>query len=186
MQIHDLYDNRNTRYVLAKLPASFMSEISKWIPGESMEKELVGVEGYNVCNELSESFKNYLYTLANCLTSEDLEIDSAWMNFMYKHEFQPPHYHAKKLSFVIWYETPYDISDEINTAKVAMHSKDGQFYFVYAEPSKDGEVKIKYLPADSSWNGTIAMFPANLMHGVHPFKTSNKPRISIAGNLKII
>lgn len=185
MQIKSLPDAKNTKYVLDKIPASCMDEIAKWVPGESLEKGLVGVEGYDVRDEFSQSFKDYLYVLASCLSNEEVEIDTAWMNFMYKHEFQPPHYHAKAFSFVVWYDTPYYITEEIDAAKVAMHSKDGQFYFVYPDAGA-GELKLDYLPADKGWNGTIVIFPANLMHGVHPFRTSDKPRISIAGNLKII
>ena len=39
------------------------------------------------------------------------------------------------------------------------------------------------IPIDSTWEGHIIMFPANLQHCVYPFYTSDDTRISFSGNI---
>jgi hypothetical protein len=41
------------------------------------------------------------------------------------------------------------------------------------------------LQIDKDWEGTMVMFPAMLKHSVHPFYTTDVPRISLAGNISV-
>ena len=57
----------------------------------------------------------------------------------------------------------------------------GMFAFFFSDPS--GKITQEALPVDKSWEGKVALFPANLNHCVYPFYTSDEYRISISGNL---
>jgi hypothetical protein len=48
-----------------------------------------------------------------------------------------------------------------------------------------GRIKQVPIPVDSSYEGTIMMFPSALNHGVYPFYTSDEYRISVSGNIRI-
>jgi len=42
---------------------------------------------------------------------------------------------------------------------------------------------IDRLFLDKSWEGTIIVFPAKMLHCVYPFYTSDGTRISLSGNV---
>jgi hypothetical protein len=44
-------------------------------------------------------------------------------------------------------------------------------------------VKVKKEDVDNTWEGKMALFPADLNHIVYPFYTSEDYRISISGNV---
>jgi hypothetical protein len=60
----------------------------------------------------------------------------------------------------------------------------GHFEFLYINTM--GEIVPYRIPADKTYNNTLLVFPANLRHGVYPFASSNKFRISVSGNYKLI
>ena len=113
----------------------------------------------------------------------ELMLFKMWVNFQKKHEFNPMHIHDGLFSFVIWHKVPYKMEDE---AKVFpdMKEKDRRngffsFFFTHA----DGKIMQEPIPVDNSYEGKIALFPANLNHCVYPFYTSDDYRVSISGNL---
>jgi hypothetical protein len=128
------------------------------------------------CNYLS---RKHILTKGLPLTLTEL-----WVNFQKKHEFNPPHIHRGVMSFVIWYDIPYDIKDE----KAAVNSKDsvinipGHFQFLYIDTF--GEIQQENIPVDKTYNGNIVLFPSSMVHAVYPFKTSDSYRITISGNFK--
>ena len=135
------------------------------------------------------SFLEYLELLATELhtnihgtTNDDFELDDIWVNFQKVGEFNPVHSHSGAYSFVIWYDIPFTLEEEAAAAKIFAHTTEisGQFYFMYPENNQIGFV---YPGIDSSWNGQIAIFPSTLMHGVHPFRSNDGTRITIAGNM---
>jgi len=120
------------------------------------------------------------------LTLELLVKNPAWINFQRKYEYNPLHHHAGFLSYVIWYQIPYTSENENklgpgyqkdNTEDHALHN--GNFYFL----TSNGTGGMCHdLPVDQSWEGRFTIFPSELQHGVHPFYTSNKHRITISNN----
>jgi hypothetical protein len=112
----------------------------------------------------------------------EINLIDAWVNFQNKHEFNPVHNHSGFLSFVIWVDIPFLIDDELKQS----HTKDsnakisGQFCFVYNDVL--GNIKTHSIEADKSYNNGLLLFPAELHHAVYPFFTSDKQRISVAGN----
>jgi hypothetical protein len=106
-----------------------------------------------------------------------------WVNFQKKHEFNPVHVHDGLFSFVIWHKVPYTMdAEKANFPNMKEGDiKAGMFAFLFTDPM--GRVTQETLPVDKTWEGKIALFPANLNHQVYPFYTSDEYRISISGNL---
>lgn len=116
-------------------------------------------------------------------------IDSVWINFQKKHEFNPLHYHSGDLSFVTWLEIPYLLEDEqklphvINNAQ--LRNETTQFMFTYTSFYNLGLSHYTYW-VDKNSVQKLILFNSRLYHSVYPFYTSNDYRISIAGNVKLI
>ena len=113
-----------------------------------------------------------------------LRVESVWVNMQKKLEVNPLHSHDGTLSFVAWLHVPFKLEDERNmencknsrTVELA-----STFQFVYNTAL--GTIANCPMFVESGWEGTIVMFPAQLLHMVYPFQTSDDYRISIAGNL---
>lgn len=113
----------------------------------------------------------------------EIELFNLWVNFQKKHEFNPMHVHDGLYSFVIWHKVPYTMEDE-KARLPSMTENDfraGMFAFFFSDPS--GKITQEALHVDKSWEGKVALFPANLNHCVYPFYTSDEYRVSISGNL---
>lgn len=109
---------------------------------------------------------------------QTLTLGQVWVNLQNKHEFNPPHTHDGLLSFVMWMKIPYTFAqeDEGNEAKKALS---GRFGFIV--PEKD-ECKTVYLDSDSKEENTVVLFPAKLMHMVHPYHSTDEQRITVSAN----
>ena len=114
----------------------------------------------------------------------EIELFNLWVNFQKKYEFNPMHVHDGLYSFVIWHKVPYTMKDEKERLASMMDNdfRAGMFAFFFSDPS--GKITQEALPVDKSWEGKVALFPANLNHCVYPFYTSDEYRISISGNLR--
>tara|TARA_B100000965_G_scaffold22992_1_gene17326 strand:+ start:1427 stop:2026 length:600 start_codon:yes stop_codon:yes gene_type:complete len=120
----------------------------------------------------------------NYYQDQELKVDSLWVNLQQKTEYNPMHNHDGTLSYVAWLDIPYKHEDEMNLN----HSKDSRtkafsstFQFIYN--SILGQIVNEVYKVENGWEGRIIMFPAELPHIVYPFYTSDRCRISIAGNL---
>lgn len=123
----------------------------------------------------------------NLLTHDvPMIVDSTWVNFQSKYEFNPPHKHTGIVSFVIWVEIPYDIKDEIsvNCSSKSATPLAGHFSFHYNNIL--GELYHYHIPADKTMKNKMFIFPATLNHSVSPFYTSDEYRISVSGNVKFL
>ena len=113
-----------------------------------------------------------------------LTVESVWVNMQKKLEVNPLHNHDGTLSFVAWLHVPFKLEDERNmpncknsrTVELA-----STFQFVYTTAL--GTIANCPMFVESGWEAKIVMFPAQLLHIVYPFQTSDDYRISIAGNL---
>lgn len=113
-----------------------------------------------------------------------LSVKHLWVNFQKKYDFNPVHNHNGALSFVIWMKIPYKYRDEINTARTKGIAEDcvsGCFQFLFT--SMLGQIIKHNYFLDTSYEGTILVFPAQMNHTVYPFYTSDEDRISISGNI---
>lgn len=132
----------------------------------------------------AETFK-YLNEII--MFSKDLPIvlDTTWVNFQKKHEFNPVHNHSGVFSFVIWLKIPFNIEDEYNApfCKDVMFPQAGNFAFSYIS-QEQGIPKILHfhVPADRKYENRGFLFPSSVQHQVYPFSTSDDYRISVSGN----
>ncbi len=107
-----------------------------------------------------------------------LSLDTLWINYQKKDDYNPVHTHSGALSFVIFLDVPEGIFDESHVISNA-HIP-GRIVFRYGEDDKffnitGSEYTVKPFP------GLIFIFPANLSHFVPPFMTDHT-RISVSGN----
>ena len=99
------------------------------------------------------------------------------INYQKKHEFNPPHDHDGKLSFVIYLQIPEELKKE-NAAYKGKSCGPGGIQFVYGDGPKDCISYMSYFPEELD----MFIFPAWLKHWVSPFK-SDCTRISVSGNV---
>lgn len=193
--------------IMEKLPQSHMELLDNIIENLNradsnldLTHKLAGQidDEYNI--QYPEEIKNFLFDTVKKYKQEIIQIESrykksksfddfefkfkedSWVNFQKKYEYNPMHHHSGDFSFVIWYKIPYKKEDEdnIGPGKDATIKTNGSFAFIYNVGI--GKVGTKIIPGDTSMEGTILIFPANLSHCVYPFYTSDKERISFSGN----
>lgn len=144
------------------------------------------VENY-VLNKLLEydSKFNYFDSINNLNGNLPLVLESLWVNFQKKHEFNPNHNHSGIMSFVIWMEIPYDIKEETSSGpgKNSNNNLSSVFQFTYCDIL--GHITNYPIYVDKSYEGKIMIFPNKLLHCVYPFFSSDEYRISVAGNISI-
>jgi hypothetical protein len=116
-----------------------------------------------------------------------LNFDNLWVNFQKKYEYNPVHQHYGVFSFVIWYQIPYTLENELKyhySNQSVCHN--GQFEFVYPAPFLiSSQLNTYQLNIDKNKEGYIAIFPSTLSHVVYPFYSSDEYRITVAGNIKL-
>ena len=112
-------------------------------------------------------------------------LDSCWVNFQKKYEFNPAHFHHGLLSFVIWINVPYDMEEErkLSPGAESNFNSAGKFSFLYSDTI--GGIQAFEIPIDKSMENKIILFPSNFYHMVYPFFTSDEYRISVSGNFKL-
>ena len=102
-----------------------------------------------------------------------------WINFSQKHDFNPPHSHTGKLSFVIFCKVPeqiFEVQADSNTRRA------GEIVFGYGEqitPLGGTEFPIK------PYEDLMFIFPATLRHYV-PSYWIDEERISVSGNFLVV
>lgn len=190
-------------YIQSTIPKNFREAISKEIEEIQETKQnsyangLVGVinDEYSMPDLTSDpEFLEYLYGLTQAynthfddITERSLDFSGEvvprktfWVNYQKKGEYNPIHHHSGLYSFVIWIKIPYDLQEEKNLFKNNPAPENiCVFQFVY----HTDRILTHALQIDKSYEWEIVLFPSWRSHSVAPFLTSDKSRISIAGNL---
>ena len=104
-------------------------------------------------------------------------LTALWCNFQRQYEFNPPHDHDGKLSFVIYLAIPDKLKKE-NEAYKGKSCGPGGIQFMYGEGIRDCITYMSYFPKDCE----MFIFPAWLKHWVSPFD-SDCVRVSVSGNV---
>ncbi len=116
----------------------------------------------------------------------ELDLDSLWVNFQNKHEFNPIHSHGGALSFVIWMKIPTS-SNEQNNLPISKNSSSkglaSNFSFIYNDIL--GTIRTFVYQMEKNISGYMVMFPSSLHHQVCPYYESDESRITISGNLAL-
>ena len=194
---------KNTGIIKEKLNDKAMKKLKSYIKNKkhNMSKILAGNinNSFNIEDKDNWFFNNVLLTLINQYSTKDFEaivpsiltkncaynLDSFWVNFQNKYEFNPVHSHTGVFSFVVWIEIPssYKKEKELKFVKESNSPCPNTFEFVYTNILGSICSKKYYLEPEDE--GTILLFPAKLFHQVYPFYLSNKQRISISGNIAL-
>lgn len=106
---------------------------------------------------------------------------SNWVNYQRKHDFNPPHRHSGAYSYVIWHTIPYDLKEEKKLYQVDWaENHTAAFAFLY---DAGDQIAERILNIEKKHEGYVAVFPADLLHYVTPFYTTDDYRVSFSGNL---
>jgi len=103
-------------------------------------------------------------------------LSALWINHQRPNDFNPPHDHDGKLSFVIYLSIPEELKKENKEYKGASCGPGG-IQFVYGNGPKDAVTYMSFMPEEND----CFIFPAWLKHWVAPYK-SDCTRISVSGN----
>ena len=103
-------------------------------------------------------------------------MSSLWINYQRQHDYNPPHDHDGKLSFVIYLQIPDKLKKE-NKEYKGKSCGPGGIQFIYGNGPRDCITYQAFFPEE----GDIFIFPAWLKHYVAPYR-SKCTRISVSGN----
>ena len=112
-------------------------------------------------------------------------LNTLWVNYQNKHEFNPYHDHGGLYSFAIWMKIPtyHKEQNELDNTKDNDHSINSTFQFQYINTL--GDVLTSTYEMNPDMEGTMVFFPAKMQHCVNPFYECDEQRISIAGNINL-
>jgi len=103
-------------------------------------------------------------------------LSALWINYQKPNDFNPPHDHDGKLSFVIYCSMPKKLKKEHEDYK-GKSCGPGGIQFIYGNGPRDAVTYMSFLPDE----GDMFIFPAWLKHWVAPYK-SDCTRITVSGN----
>jgi len=117
---------------------------------------------------------------------EGFNLESLWVNFQKKHEFNPPHDHGGVFSFVIWMQIPTSFAEQRKLPICANSNADNHISnFAFTYTNTLGKITTFAYDMEKSAEGYIVMFPSQMLHQVFPFYENDGERISISGNIDI-
>ena len=112
-------------------------------------------------------------------THGTLRLDKFWINYQHKYDYNPPHTHTGKLSFVIHCKVPKTIFEN----QAISNTQDaGKVIFMYGN---EGHAFNNTSYPITPYEGLFLLFPANLTHHVPPFWVDEE-RISVSGNFAVV
>ena len=160
------------QYILAYSNASYYDELADLV--------------IDICEDI-ERKQELLNPTTYIMNYDEVYMETMWINFQKKYEFNPIHTHHGDYSFVLFVDVPFDMKNELiykNAAKTKeIDRSNGVFTFSFPNGASSLPLSYNHLSVDRSWEGTMIVFPANLAHSVNPFYTSNDYRITISGNI---
>jgi len=136
---------------------------------------------------LEETIKTFPPNRVTMKEGQEWNLESLWVNFQKKHEFNPPHDHSGVYSFVIWMQIPTSYEEQRKLPICAESNADGSisnFGFHYTNIL--GTVSQFFYNMEKEAEGYMVMFPSDLKHEVFPFYENDGERISISGNIDIV
>lgn len=135
---------------------------------------------------LEETIKTFPPSRVTMKEGQGWNLESLWVNFQKKHEFNPPHDHSGVYSFVIWMQIPTSYEEQRKLpicAESNAHGSISNFGFHYTNVL--GKVSQFFYNMEKEAEGYMVMFPSDLKHEVFPFYENDGERISISGNINI-
>ena len=103
-------------------------------------------------------------------------LSALWINYQKANDYNPPHDHDGKLSFVTYLQIPDELKEE-HKKYTGKSCGPGGIQFVYGDGPRECVTYQSFFPEE----GDMYIFPAWLKHWVAPYK-SDCLRISVSGN----
>ena len=104
-------------------------------------------------------------------------MSAMWINYQKQHDFNPPHDHDGKLSFVVYLSIPDELKKE-NKEYKGRSCGPGGIQIMYGDGPRGCITNLSHFPEA----GDMFIFPAWVKHWVSPYK-SNCVRVSVSGNI---
>ena len=117
------------------------------------------------------------YTNKKYQKKPDNILSALWINYQKANEFNPPHDHDGKLSFVTYLQIPKELKIE-NQEYIGKSCGPGGIQFFSGNGPRDCVTYMSFMPEEND----MFIFPAWLKHWVAPYK-SDVTRISVSGNV---
>ena len=160
------------------------------IKEEYIIKEIVPeVESFLIQSIAHPWFEKYLKGFDVLSEGRPWYLDSLWVNYQKKHEFNPIHDHSGVFSFIIFINIPYDLKEEDKYfSGLNCEDREQQIHtsrLAFVNNRANGGLESTLINVDKSFEGKMFMFPARQAHIVYPFYTSDGYRITVSGNLKL-
>ena len=139
----------------------------------------------NIKGTFQLCFEEYMSKSGSTLKqTHQLALDNAWINDMYKGEYNPAHFHASKnslvgLSSVLFLKTPDTYGKEIINPK---NPSNGHLEFIGGSQHQLAVSQIRLSPKV----GDFFIFPYTLVHGVYPFYDTDQVRRTLSYNCDIL
>ena len=152
----------------------------------NINHEYLLVDCHNYAEQMLLPYMDEYSSKFSYYEGKKFKLNTLWVNYQRKHEFNPMHFHHDVLSFVIWIKIPFTNEDEAKMAPGRQSNMfiPGNFQFVFTDTV--GTITSHVIPADKKYENTMVVFPSMLNHQVYPFYSSNDYRISVSGNFKLL
>ena len=125
-----------------------------------------------VYDQMFQKFRGKMYE-----KNPEYVLSALWINYQKANEFNPPHDHDGKLSFVTYLSIPEELKKE-NKEYKGKSCGPGGIQFLYGNGPRECITYMSFMPEEND----MFIFPAWLKHWVAPFK-SDVTRISVSGNI---
>jgi len=134
-------------------------------------------------SKFMEIYPSYVSGITLFTENAPFCLNRFWVNFQKENEFNPLHNHDGVYSFVVFMKIPTDWREqhEIPFVKNSNAPMASNFEFVYTDIM--GHIRSYSYFLDSSCEGIMLFFPAEMMHLVYPFYNCEEERITISGNI---
>ena len=138
----------------------------------------------NLTSLYAEAFGN-LGTSVPVSQTHPYYMNTWWVNYQKKNEFNPVHNHTGVYSFVIWMKIPTDYEEQKKNS-IALTSNSftiSNFELYYSNIF--GEPTSHIYRMKPAVEGTMLFFPSKMRHSVYPFYNCDDERISVSGNVML-
>lgn len=149
-----------------------------------------GVDAYTLDGYNKPCFQEEMNKINQDGRQWAISLDSLWVNYQKKYEFNPPHSHSGHYSFVVFMKIPYDDDEfnyyqDVNASFLDKTGINSCFNLNKIDPWIKTTQDIS-LRVSKKHEGVGLLFPSQTCHSVHPFYTSDDYRITIAGNISAV
>ena len=143
------------------------------------------VQKYFLEKTQSEFMQSHMGEVKVLDTPLPLKLDTLWINYQKKYEYNPIHEHSGVFSFIVFLQIPYNLEDEDKHFGIKFNNKDvpHNSKLGFLTNLNGGRIWAKTICVDKSFENKMLMFPAWYKHYVYPFYTSDDYRITVSGNI---